>query len=119
MKKIALFLCITLIYASSCSKDDSNEQSGCSNTFDLLVDKDWFPPEEDSDIFAIMRFNSDGDYSENGTYDGTWELESDCTTIHFYVADSGGLEFQFEIISISSNSFKVKGPFGAILTYHN
>jgi len=118
MKKIALLL-ILLIGISSCSKDDSNEQSSCSNNFDLLVDKDWFPPEEKADFLAKMRFNSDGDYFENDTYDGTWELENDCKTIHFYVANSGGIEFEFEIQSITKDAFIIKGAFGAIVTYHN
>jgi hypothetical protein len=56
---------------SSCSKDDSDAQFDVLIIFNLLINKDWFPPEEDVD-FLCNNFNSNGNYSENGFQDGTW-----------------------------------------------
>ena len=109
---------VMLIALSSCSEDDSSEESTCNMNFDLLVDKNWNPPEIDGDWLAVMRFDSDGKYYEDGEFDGNWEFNDNCNAIRFFVADSGGLEFEYEILSISSDSLRIKGPFGAIVTYH-
>lgn len=119
MKKLILLIIFSTTLFSSCSKDDSNVQSGCVNSFNLLINKDWFPPEEDSGFFAIINFNSNGNYSENGLQDGTWKLDSDCTTMHLIVDNTGGIEYQYQIISITSNLLKIKGPLGIIITYHS
>lgn len=118
LKKIRIIILVFTLSLISCSKDDSVDQSDCSNTFNLLVDKDWFPPVESADFLAVLRFDSNGNYSEDEVYAGSWEFEDGCNSIHFFVVESGELEFQYEIILISSDSFKIKDPFGAIITYH-
>jgi hypothetical protein len=47
------------------------------------------------------------------------ELDGDCTTIHLIVDDTGVPEYQYQIISITSNILKIKGPFGIIVTFHS
>ena len=101
-----------------CSKGDSVDQSDCSNTFNLLIDKDWFPSETNTDTLAVIRFNSNGDYSENEIHANTWEIEGDCNLILFFIADLQSLDFQYEVISISSNTLKIRNPSEEILTYH-
>ncbi len=78
MKKVGIIILVFTLSLISCSNDDSDDQSECSNTFNLLVDKDWFPPTESADILEVVRFDSNGDYYENENYGGTWEFEDDC-----------------------------------------
>ena len=118
MKKIGIIILVFTLSFIACNKDDSDKQSDCSNSFRILVDKDWFPPVESADSIAVLRFDSNNDYYENEVYAGTWEFESDCNSIHFYVGDFGGLDFQYEIISLSEGTLKIRTTSGAVIIYH-
>ncbi len=84
MKKIGIIIFVFTFNLISCNEDNSDEQANCEGTFDLLIGKDWFPPEESADIRVVVRFDSNGDYFENEVFGGTWELEDNCTIIHFF-----------------------------------
>ena len=81
MKKLTyLFLAILIVACSSDDSDLGNNQ----NCLSLLTDKTWFPVEGTSEIFTYVRFDSNGDFYEEGELDGTWALESNCNTIKIY-----------------------------------
>ena len=109
MKKLLyLFLAITII---SCGGEDDNGDS--QNCFDLLVDKTWCPVEGTSEIFTYVRFDSNGDFYEEGQLDGTWILESNCSTINFDIIGSP-FDFSYEIVSINENSMVVNTTLGQV-----
>ena len=97
MKKLLTVLCfVTLL--NSCSSDDSSD-SQCSERFDILTAGEW---KSDESIFSDMFFNKDGEYYEDGIYDGTWSLSEDCDSIKFKT--QAGFEFNFRIIEISETT---------------
>jgi hypothetical protein len=98
MKKISLLL-ITILTLSACSSDDDGSSSDeCSNTYDLLIGDEWITNEEG---FANLRYDTDGKYYEDGEYDGTWQLSSDCQSIEYVTSE--GLDWTWGIMEISEN----------------
>ena len=117
MKKIGIIILVFTFILIACNKDDSDKQSDCSDSFTVLVDKDWFPPAESADSLAVLRFDSKNDYYENEVYTGTREFKDNCTMIHFFASDFSGLDFQYEVISLSG-TLKIRTASGAVLIYH-
>ena len=114
MKKLTYFFLALLIVA--CSDDDSDLGNN-QNCLSLLTDKTWFPVEGTSEIFTYVRFDSNGDFYEEGELDGTWALESNCNTINFEINESN-IDFSYDIVSINQNLMVVNTILGQV-TYEN
>jgi len=82
MKKIALFLCITMIYATSCSKDD-NESSSSDKIIGTWVetksivrsDNSVYEEFEISEMEGKTTYYADGSteaFTDFGSIDGLW-----------------------------------------------
>ena len=115
MKKL-LLLSALLIFACSSDGGDNNIDNN-QDCISLLTNKTWFPVEETSEIFTYIRFDSNGDFYEEGQLDGTWDLESNCSTINFDIIGSS-IDFSYEIVSINQNLMVVNTVLGQV-SYEN
>ena len=115
MKKL-LLLSALLIFACSSDGGDNNIDDN-QDCISLLNNKTWFPVEGTSEIFTYIRFDSNGDFYEEGQLDGTWDLESNCSTINFDIIGSS-IDFSYEIVSINQNLMVVNTVLGQV-SYEN
>jgi len=115
MKKLLLISAL-FIFACSTENGDNNIDNN-QDCISLLTNKTWFPVEGTSDIFTYIRFDSNGDFYEEGQLDGTWDLESNCSTINFDIIDSS-IDFSYEIVSVDQNLMVVNTVLGQV-SYEN
>jgi hypothetical protein len=115
MKKLIL-LSALFIFACSTENGDNNIDNN-QDCISLLTNKTWFPIEGTSEIFTYIRFDSNGDFYEEGQLDGTWDLESNCSTINFDIIGSS-IDFSYEIVSINQNLMVVNTVLGQV-SYEN
>lgn len=113
-KILLIFIALGFLY--SCEKEKSVSSSSaamnnCEVDSELLVDIDWV---HTAGTLATLRFDSSGEYFENGNYDGDWELENDCDSI-FVTRESN--DFYYRILSLSMDTLRLGNPAFGIVTY--
>jgi hypothetical protein len=119
MKQIILIASV-LITLSSCKKEVTNPQNtstgaSCSSINSMLTTGEWIPM-EDPDIFAVMRYDTDGKYYENGNHDGQWSLTQNCDSINY--TTNNNYIFKDYIVSITSDTLIMEGFLGQLKYHH-
>ena len=124
MKKVILTLSVVMLLAACNKSDDAPTPiattpttpttSSCSSTNTLLTGKDWVPVGAPSYI-TTNRYETDGKYYENGTYEGTWSLTQNCDSIASLSINNWA--FTDYIISISADTLVVNNSIHGQLTY--
>ncbi len=111
---------LVVITLSSCKKEVTNPSNvstgvSCSSINSMLTTGEWIPM-EDPYFFAVMRYDTDGKYYENGDYDGQWSLTQNCDSIN-YVTNENDM-FKDYIVSVTSDTLIMEGFLGQIKYHH-
>lgn len=119
MKNIVLIICIALV---SCKKENEIEpiqkgqttQSVCTIDISLLKDVIWVAPSSQAFI-TNLKFTSSGDYYQGTQLNGKWNLTNGCDSI--YVNRTIG-SFYYRVISVTTDTLKLRNPVLGDVIYH-
>lgn len=119
MRQIVLVATV-LIALSSCKKEVTNPNNvstgvSCSSINSMLTTGEWIPM-EDPYFFAVMRYDTDGKYYENGDYDGQWSLTQNCDSVKYVTTENDS--FTYKIVSITADTVIMETFFGQIKYHH-
>jgi hypothetical protein len=116
MKNLIIITIFLILGICSCKKDDTAAKTtgNCNIDMALLKDITWMPPSSTS--FAQLKFQSNGDYYEGSTLDGTWAVSNGCDSIYITRSSSS---FFYRVMMVKNDSLKLRNPvFGDIYYTH-